>query len=130
MRSKALFACLGLAVLAMPANRALAQTQLALDGPGELASPGQIDPHFELTPLNVASGVRIAPRPAVAAPGAYPDVALPRGVRDPDGPMQYIDGPAWIYHPARNGPSFEVAALGGGMYSAPFLAHVGMDWHF
>ena len=114
----------------MPCGSAWAQTQLEVDGQGKLARPGQIDPRFELAAMTVNSSVRNAARSGTAVPGAYPVVALPNGLRDPDGPMQYIDGPAWIYQPAQHGPSFEIAALGGGMYNAPFLAHVGMDWHF
>ena len=52
------------------------------------------------------------------------------GARFGDGEMQYIEGPAWEYHTSRRGPMFEVAALGGGMESAPYLAHVAMNWRF
>ena len=42
----------------------------------------------------------------------------------------YITGPVASYHAARGGPVFEVGALGGGMDSAPFLAHIALDWIF
>jgi len=52
------------------------------------------------------------------------------GARFGDGEVQYIEGPSWDYRMSRRGPMFEVGALGGGMESAPYLAHVAMDWRF
>jgi len=52
------------------------------------------------------------------------------GTRFGDGAVQYIEGPSWDYRTSRRGPMFEVGALGGGMESAPYLAHVAMDWRF
>ena len=52
------------------------------------------------------------------------------GARFGDGEMQYFEGPAWDYRTSRRGPLFEVAALGGGMENAPYLAHVAMNWRF
>ena len=52
------------------------------------------------------------------------------GVRFADGVVHYVEGPSWDYHVSRRGPMFEVAALGGGMENAPYLAHVAMNWRF
>jgi hypothetical protein len=47
-----------------------------------------------------------------------------------DGEIEYIEGPSVSYQRSSNGPVFEAGALGGGMESAPFLAHVAMNWQF
>lgn len=41
-----------------------------------------------------------------------------------------IPGPDLSYRAGARGPLVEIAALGGGMDSAPALAHVGLDWIF
>ncbi len=41
-----------------------------------------------------------------------------------------IPGPDLSYRAGQRGPLMEIAALGGGMDSAPGLAHVGVDWIF
>ena len=58
------------------------------------------------------------------------DVREAEGVQFADGVVHYIEGPSWDYHTSRRGPMFEVAALGGGMENAPYLAHVAMNWRF
>jgi hypothetical protein len=52
------------------------------------------------------------------------------GARFGDGTIQYFEGPAWDYQTSTRGPTFEVAALGGGMEDAPYFAHVAMNWRF
>ena len=52
------------------------------------------------------------------------------GARFGDGEIQYVEGPAWNYRTSWRGPLFEVAALGGGIETAPYLAHVAMNWQF
>jgi hypothetical protein len=118
-----------MAAVALTAGPAFAQSGSTIGA----AAPENAIPagsRFDLPAQAPAVDVRSLLRPALVSTGAYPVVPLPAGVRDPDGPVQYIDGPAWIYQTGRSGPSFEVAALGGGMASAPFLAHVGVNWHF
>ncbi len=41
-----------------------------------------------------------------------------------------IPGPDLSYRAGQRGPLVEIGALGGGMDSAPGLAHVGVDWIF
>lgn len=63
-------------------------------------------------------------------------VSQRRGVREAgsvwfaDEEVRYIEGPSWDYRTSRRGPMFEVAALGGGLEDAPYLAHVAMNWRF
>ncbi len=81
-----------------------------------------------------------APKPAALQTGlvsrqpltaAMPRRAAPKGMQgNLTGEVQYIEGPAWSVQPVCRGPKLEVGALGGGMESAPYLAHVGVDWHF
>lgn len=47
-----------------------------------------------------------------------------------NGEMQYIEGPSWAYRTSKRGPMVEFATLGGGVENAPYLAHLGMYWHF
>ena len=51
-------------------------------------------------------------------------------VRFADPVVHYVEGPSWDYRTSLRGPMFEVAALGGGMENAPYLAHVAMNWRF
>jgi hypothetical protein len=46
------------------------------------------------------------------------------------GQIGNIEGPSVSYQRSSRSPVFEAGALGGGMESAPFLAHVAMNWQF
>jgi hypothetical protein len=86
------------------------------------------------------SSFRLAPGEGsgeIVVTGAYTHPFAPGSRRGMDGEaarlgaagMQYVD-PALYIQPSMRGPRFELAALGGGMESAPFLAHVALNWQF
>jgi hypothetical protein len=94
----------------------------------QMPAPGSIS--YNLPPVTRPIVREAKARPA-RANGHMPRRHLEaEGAKFGDGQMTYIEGPSLSYRTARRGPVLELGALGGGMESAPFLAHLGMDWRF
>jgi len=98
--------------------------------PAFAAETGQDKSEFVLAASKPAS-MSLAATPDHQSSVAMPRRPAPAGMQgNVTGEMQYVEGPSWTFQQGSRGPKFEVAALGGGMVSAPFLAHVGVDWRF
>ncbi len=130
--------CLAVALLAAPIAVSARSVQIALPADGGSSSVAAKPAVFTST---ASSRFDLGQR-TVAAPILARDTVQTRkapisdrsmaaqGARYGDGEIEYIEGPSVSYQRSRRGPVFEAGALGGGMESAPFLAHVGVNWQF
>jgi hypothetical protein len=133
--------CLALAVLTAPVAVSARSVQIAMPADSGSDERAAAKPAAFRQATLYQAGYNLAQRrPAAAAltPGSTHTRQAPisdrslavQGARYGDGEMEYIEGPSVSYQRSRKGPVFEAGALGGGMESAPFLAHVGVNWQF
>ena len=123
-------ACFAMALSIAP-QMAVASAQHGLAGARIAEPPGTVtQTRFDLAPRFKAVDLEAN---GLSQAKFSPDSRanrLAEGARFGDGEIQYFEGPSWDYRTSRRGPMFEVAALGGGIEDAPYLAHVAMNWRF
>ena len=124
------FTCLAMA-LALAPQLAAAAVQNGAGSASFGEAPNDLDQtRFNLAPGSMSDEIVVTGRgQRKFSPGSRGNLEA-EVARFGDGEIQYIEGPAWDYQTSRRGPKFEVAALGGGMENAPYLAHVAMNWRF
>jgi hypothetical protein len=119
-----------MALLAAPGVLHAATQDAGVAGRESDASSSLSQTRFDLHPGSGPEEIVVTGnRQRAFAPESRRNLAA-TGARYGDGEIQYIGGPVWDYRTSRRGPLIEVAALGGGMESAPYLAHVAVNWQF